>query len=64
MANPTLVKLLGYDNFETLSKVSAKNGIYRNPKLRNQIIKELEKKGEIKGLEAEWNKTDGSQSGP
>jgi PAS domain S-box-containing protein len=59
MANPTLIKLFGYDSFEDISKVSAKL-TYADPKTRDIFQSELMKHGNIFGFESQWRKKDGT----
>ncbi|HEK85352.1 MAG TPA: PAS domain S-box protein [Candidatus Aminicenantes bacterium] len=59
LANPTLVRMLGYESFEELaSRNLEKEG---EPGYeRKKFIEQIEKNGEIRGLEAAWKRKDGS----
>ena len=59
MANPTLIKIFGYDSFEDISKVSAEL-TYADPKTRDVFQSELMKRGNIFGFESQWRKKDGT----
>jgi PAS domain S-box-containing protein len=60
LANPSLVKILGFDTFENLAlRNLEKNGFepeYKRKKFRENI----ERYGFIAGLESVWNKNDGN----
>jgi len=59
MANPTLVKMLGYSSFKELtSRNLEKDGFEPNYE-RNQFLEKIEMDGEIIGLEAAWTRKDG-----
>ncbi len=60
MANPTLLRMLGYTSFEELTGAKrAKSGI-EPTYLRKKFIKQLEKNGRVRGFEAAWKRRDGS----
>lgn len=59
LANQALIKMLGYESFEDLSKRDL--GVDYSPSYqRSQFIQRIEKEGKIVGYEAEWVKKDGS----
>lgn len=58
LANPTLVKMLGFPTFEDLRLISADH-TYADADARNIFVKELERKGRITGFESEWRTYDG-----
>ena len=60
MANPTLVEMLGYENFEELKKRNLKNDYYDPEYQRSDFIRKIEKDGEVKGLESAWKRVDNS----
>ena len=59
LANPTLIKILGYDTFEDLSKVSA-GQTYVDLNTRAVFEKEIQERGSIFGFESKWKKKDGT----
>lgn len=59
MANPTLLKILGYDSFEEVANLAAIE-TYVDPKTREFFKNELEQYGKIFGFETKWRKKDGS----
>lgn len=60
MGNTALVKMLGYDSLEELSKRNVTKEGYLNPDRRMDFINELEVNGSVIAFEAEWRKSDGS----
>jgi PAS domain S-box-containing protein len=59
LANPTLIKIAGYDSIDELLNLNAKD-TYAEPEAREIFKKEIEKNGKIFGLESKWKKKDGS----
>ncbi len=59
LANPTLLKIFGYDSLEDISKVSAKQ-TYADPKSRDIFQNEITMHGSIFGFESQWRKKDGT----
>jgi PAS domain S-box-containing protein len=60
LANPTLVRMLGYSNFKELSVRNLKENGFEPSYPRIQFMQQVEKEGEIKGLEAAWKRRDGT----
>jgi PAS domain S-box-containing protein len=60
MANPALIRMLGYDSFEELASRNLEKEGFASPYLRTQFRELLEKEEEVKGLESEWIKSDGT----
>ena len=60
LANPTLVKMLGYSSFEKLAARNLEKDGFEPTYERKQFLEKLEKYGEVKGLEATWDRTDGT----
>lgn len=58
MANPTLVRMLGYGSFKELAASSSKKADYEPTYLRKKIKKRLEKEDKVKGFEAKWRRHD------
>ncbi len=60
LANPTLVKKLGYSTFEELATRNLEKEGFEPSYERKQFIEQIEISGEIKGLETAWTRRDGS----
>ena len=60
MANPTLVRMLGYSTFEELSARNLEENGFEPAYPRLQFIKRIEEQGNIRGLESAWKRRDGS----
>ena len=60
MANPTLVKLLGFDSFEELAKRNLEKNGFDTGKKRAEFLNLIKKNGEVDGLESAWKKADGT----
>jgi PAS domain S-box-containing protein len=61
LANRALVKMLGFQSFEELSARNLKETGYAPSYQRQQFVDQIEKKGEINGLEAIWICRDGKE---
>lgn len=60
MANPALVKMLGYSSFDVLKKRNLEKTGFE-PSFPRSVFKQImDKKGRVAGLESVWLKTDGS----
>ncbi len=60
MANPALLKFLGYDSLEELTAIDIAKDGYADEHARIRFKESLEKNGEIFGFENAWKKSDGS----
>ncbi|MBX3006770.1 MAG: PAS domain S-box protein [Melioribacteraceae bacterium] len=60
MANPALLKMLGYNSFEELSNLNINQEGYASSGQREEFIKLIEQNGFIEGYESKWFKKDGS----
>jgi PAS domain S-box-containing protein len=60
LANPTLVKLLGYSSFEELSERNLEKDGFEPTYDRTYFMDVLKKEGEVKGLESAWTRMDGT----
>ena len=60
MANPALVTILGYKNFEELAARNLEENGFELGYFRRKFRENLEREGQVKGLEALWEKRDGS----
>jgi PAS domain S-box-containing protein len=59
-ANPALLRMLGYSSFDELARRDLEGGGYEPAYSRAQFRERLEREGEIRGLESEWVRRDGS----
>ncbi|MCG2714846.1 MAG: PAS domain S-box protein, partial [Candidatus Marinimicrobia bacterium] len=59
LANPALVKMLGYDSAEELLKVNAQDG-YKSPGDSQKFVELINKNGRVYGFESKWKKKDGT----
>lgn len=59
MANPTLVKLLGFDSLEELKQRNLEKEGFEGKASRDEFRRKLETKGMATGLESEWKTRDG-----
>ncbi len=60
MANPALVKMLGFNSFKDLSSRNLDKDDYSPTYNRSQFIEKIEKEGKVVGFEAKWKRKDGS----
>ncbi len=60
MANPALVRMLGYDSEEDLLHADMGRDVYRNEQDRQAVVRENREAEIIEGLEVEWKRKDGS----
>lgn len=61
MANPALLRMLGYESFEELARRDLEDEGFEPTYQRARFKERLERDGEIKGLESEWVRRDGSR---
>ncbi len=61
LANPALVKMLGYSSFEELQQRNLEKDGFHPDYPRSQFKQELEKKGTIIGMESVWTRADGGR---
>lgn len=59
MANPTLIKLLGFDSLEELKQRNLEEEGFERKASRDEFRRKLEKEGKVTGLESEWRTRDG-----
>jgi hypothetical protein len=59
LANPTLVKMLGYSSFEDLTSRNLEKDGFEATYERKKFLEKIEMYGEIIGLEAAWTRKDG-----
>jgi PAS domain S-box-containing protein len=60
MANPTMLRLTGYDTFEELEARNLESERYEPSYTRREFRDRLERAGSLIGLEAKWQRRDGS----
>jgi two-component system cell cycle sensor histidine kinase/response regulator CckA len=60
MANPTLVRMLGYSSFTELAQRDLRNTEHFASRPRSDFIQRVERDGQVIGLEAAWKKKDGA----
>ena len=60
MANPTLVKMLGFDSFEELSKLNLEEEGFDLKYTRSEFKKRIEAEGKVQNLESVWKRKDNS----
>ena len=60
MANPALIKMLGFDSFEQLAHRNLEHEGYEPDYPRSEFMQTIEKEGKIIGLESAWNKRNGN----
>jgi PAS domain S-box-containing protein len=60
MANPALVRLLGYDSFEELVQRNLEEHGYTSETSRAEFIRRIEREGRVTGLESGWLTRDGA----
>jgi PAS domain S-box-containing protein len=59
-ANPAFVDKLGFSSFEELTKINPNELANLRKYGRNQFLEEIEEKGEVRGLESQVTRPDGS----
>ena len=59
-ANECCVEILGYNCAEEMIKILKANDVYVDPKMRNQVLKEIEEEGEVQNFETQFYRKDGS----
>ena len=60
MANPPLIRMLGFSSFEDLTKRNLEENGYSPQYPRSDFKRRIKKKGPIIGLESAWKKKDGT----
>jgi PAS domain S-box-containing protein len=61
LANPALLRMLGYSSFAELASRDLEDSAFEPTYQRAEFKERLEREGEIKGLESEWIRCDGSR---
>ncbi|MDZ7317012.1 MAG: PAS domain S-box protein, partial [candidate division KSB1 bacterium] len=60
MANPALVRMLGYDSFEELAQRNLNENGFEPQYLRDEFRARIERTGVVLGLESTWKRRDGT----
>jgi PAS domain S-box-containing protein len=60
MANPTMLRITGYDSFKELANRNLESEAYEPSYPRKEFRDKLERAGALIGLEARWKRRDGS----
>jgi PAS domain S-box-containing protein len=60
MANPTLLRMLGYASMEEIAAIDIETHGVESPYERSRFRELVDRDGEVRGLEASWLKKDGS----
>jgi PAS domain S-box-containing protein len=60
MANPALLRMLGYDSLQELVSRNLERDGFEAGYPRSAFREQLERQGEVRGLEATWKRRDGS----
>jgi PAS domain S-box-containing protein len=61
MANPAIIRMLGFGSFEEMASRDLEQDDFEPEYQRDQFRQLIETAGEVKGLEAIWNRKDGKQ---
>ncbi len=61
LANPSIISMLGYKNFEEIEKWDLNSTDFKPSYKRTEFLEKMEKENKITGLESEWIKEDGSK---
>ncbi len=60
LANPALIRMLGYPSFAELAKIDLQRDGFTPSHSRVRFIENIEKNGEVKALEYVWKRNDGT----
>ena len=60
MANPALLRMLGYDSWQELASRNLEGEAFEAGYPRSAFREQIEREGEVRGLEAAWKRRDGS----
>lgn len=60
MANPALIRMLGYSSFEELLDLNLDLNVFSSEQPRNEFRKRINQEGQVIGLESAWKHKDGS----
>ena len=60
LANPALIRMLGYSSFAELAKIDLQRDGFTPSHSRSHFLESIEESGEVKGLEFAWQRKDGT----
>lgn len=60
IANPSIVRMFGYDTLEDLLQRNLEQEGFQQSYLRSDFLQQIEAQGEIRGLESAWKRSDGT----
>ena len=60
LANPALVKMLGYKSFQDLADKNLEQDGFEPSYQRKEFLEKIEKDGEVNNLESKWTRQDGT----
>jgi two-component system cell cycle sensor histidine kinase/response regulator CckA len=60
LANPALLKMLGYTSFEKLAERILEKDGFESSSQRNEFLEKIERDGEVSGYESTWTCQDGT----
>jgi PAS domain S-box-containing protein len=60
LSNPAIVRMLGYSSFEELTQRNLEENGYEAGYERSEFQKQIERDGEVRGLESHWKRKDGA----
>ncbi len=61
MANPSLIRLLGYDSLSDLQKRNLSSSGFKKQNIRKKFLKLIHEKGRVDDLESIWIRKDGTE---
>jgi PAS domain S-box-containing protein len=59
MANPTLVKMLGYTSFEKLAEINLDKNGFESSSHRKEFLEKIDRDGVVHGYDSKWIRQDG-----
>jgi two-component system cell cycle sensor histidine kinase/response regulator CckA len=59
--NPALVAMLGYDSADELLAVGETTTLFQHPAIRDRLIEECRRSGQVDGVEVTWKRKDGAR---
>src|SRR6202043_2483701 len=59
--NPALVAMLGYDSADELLALGETTALFQPPAIRDRLIEECRRAGQIDGVEVHWKRKDGTR---
>jgi PAS domain S-box-containing protein len=60
LANPALVKMLGYTSFQELAERNLEKDGFESSSQRKEFLEKIERDGEVNGYESKWIRQDGT----